>query len=52
MSIASDECCSLYRLGLCPECAERMDQEEAEESYSKWDDIEFEMDRERRLGIE
>ena len=49
MSIASDECCSLYRLGLCPECEDRVKAEEDEAARDKWDDIRFEMEREWRM---
>lgn len=49
MAIASGECCSLYRLGLCPECDDRVRQEEDLAAQDRWNDIAFEQDREWRL---
>ena len=48
----TDECCSLHRLGLCPECEER-DRIEAEESArDQMIELQIDWERERRLGWE
>jgi hypothetical protein len=52
----TDTCCSLYRLGLCPECAER-EQAEAEAeaeaaAYDAWIDNQIKWEQERALGVD
>ena len=52
VSVITDECCSLHRLGLCPECEER-DRIEAEESArDQMIELQIDWERERRLGWE
>lgn len=46
----TEECCSLHRLGLCPECEEwdRLEAEAAAED--QWIELQIDWERERRLG--
>ena len=46
----TEECCSLYYLGLCPDCEDKVRQAEDEAARDKWNDIQFEQDREWRMA--
>jgi hypothetical protein len=46
------ECCSLHRLGLCPECEERDLAEAEAAAYDAWVDNQIKWEQERRLGVD
>lgn len=48
----TDTCCSLHRLGLCPECAERDEREAEAAAYDAWVDNQIKWEQERRLGVD
>ena len=43
------ECCTLYRLGLCPECAEREEEEAALAAADMAVETQIKWEQERRL---
>ena len=43
------ECCTLYRLGLCPECEAREQAEAEAAAYDAWVDNEIKWQQEERL---
>jgi len=47
-----DECCSLYRLGLCPDCEEREQAEAEAAAYDASIDNQIKWEQERRLGVD
>jgi hypothetical protein len=48
----TEECCSLHRLGLCPECEERELRDAEEAAYEQWVDDQIKWEQERRLGVD
>jgi hypothetical protein len=48
----TDTCCSLYRLGLCPECAEREQADAEAAAYDAWIDNQIKWEQERALGVD
>lgn len=46
----TDTCCSLHRLGLCPECAEREQAEAEAAAYDAWIDNQIKWEQERSFG--
>ena len=43
------ECCTLYRLGLCPDCEEREQAEAEAAAYDAWIDNQIKWEQEERL---
>jgi len=48
----TDTCCSLYRLGLCPECAEREQADAEAAAYDAWIDNQIKWEQERASGVD
>ena len=44
--------CSLWRLGLCPDCEERERIEAEEAAYDAWVDNQIKWEQERRMGVD
>ena len=53
MTMTNDQCCSLYRLGLCPDCEERERLESEAAAYDLWVDNTLKWEQEQRVfGVE
>jgi len=46
----TEECCSLHRLGLCPECEDREEREAEAAAEDRMIELQIDWERERRLG--